>query len=132
MLIKLHIGIEHQYDAVNVEYRNLRSPVLLQEPGLIAAAEQAWDLLAGHPATAAAAGRMATQVAATPARAAARLGRSGWNAYSFNVDYRTGASCSTWPCTSSSALLCARLFRAPHASTSFRPALSSRAARPWS
>ena len=33
---------------------------------------------------------MAAQVAATPARAAARLGRSGWNAYSFNVDYRTG------------------------------------------
>ena len=35
---------------------------------------------------------MAAQVAATPARAAARLGRSGWNAYSFNVDYRTGAA----------------------------------------
>lgn len=74
-----------------------------QEPGLITAAEQAWDLLASHPATAAAAGRMAAQVAATPARAAARLGRSGWNAYSFNVDYRTGASCSTWRCASSYA-----------------------------
>lgn len=57
----------------------------------MAAAELAWDQLAAHPATAAAARRMTVHIEATPARAAARLGRSAWNAYSFNVDYRTGA-----------------------------------------
>ena len=65
--------------------------VLWQEAGLVAAAELAWDQLAAHPATAAAAQRMTVHIEATPARAAARLGRSAWNAYSFNVDYRTGA-----------------------------------------
>ena len=59
----------------------------------MAAAEHAWDLMAAHPATASAAARMAAHIEATPARAAARLGRSAWNAYSFNVDYRTGATC---------------------------------------
>jgi len=69
----------------------------MQEPGLVAAAEHAWDLMAAHPATASAAARMAAHIEATPARAAARLGRSAWNAYSFNVDYRTGAQRGVFP-----------------------------------
>jgi hypothetical protein len=61
-----------------------------QEPGFVQAAEQLWDAFAAHAATAAAAARMLAGMAASPGMAASALGRTGWNAYSFNLDYRTG------------------------------------------
>ncbi|CAL8471179.1 g10721 [Coccomyxa elongata] len=61
-----------------------------EEPGLVAAAEALWDMFAAHPATADAAARMAQRSSACPVHAAAALGRTAWNAYSFNLDYRTG------------------------------------------
>lgn len=56
----------------------------------MAAAEILWDQFARHPPTAAAAARMLSHLRGDPVRAASALGRTGWNAYSFNVDYRTG------------------------------------------
>ncbi|BDA46570.1 hypothetical protein COCOBI_09-0220 [Coccomyxa sp. Obi] len=61
-----------------------------EEPGLVAAAEALWDVFAAHPTTADAAARMAQRSASCPVQAAAALGRTAWNAYSFNLDYRTG------------------------------------------
>lgn len=57
----------------------------------MAAAEQAWAAFAAHPATADAARRMLAGMAASPGMAGTALGSTGWNAYSFNLDYRTGA-----------------------------------------
>ena len=54
------------------------------------AAEALWDVFAAHPATAAAAGRMLQRAGQCPVMTAAALGRTAWNAYSFNLDYRTG------------------------------------------
>ena len=74
---------------------------------------------------------MVAQVAATPARAAARLGRSGWNAYSFNVDYRTGKLCSTWRCALLiRALMCQTVTRKQRNARASGQALRSSAARP--
>lgn len=56
----------------------------------MAAAEAVFALLAARPATAATAARMLAHLASDPVRAASRLGSSGFNAYSFNVDYQTG------------------------------------------
>ena len=61
-----------------------------QEPGLVSAAEALWDVFAAHPATAGAAARMLERRAQCPLQAATALGRTAWNAYSFNLDYRTG------------------------------------------
>lgn len=66
-----------------------------QEPGLVSCAEALWDVFAQHPATAAAAARMQQRMEACPRQSAAALGRTAWNAYSFNLDYRTGASLAT-------------------------------------
>jgi hypothetical protein len=61
-----------------------------QEGGLAAAAELLWAQFAARPATAPAAARMLRHLHSSPACAASALGRTGWNAYSVNVDYRTG------------------------------------------
>ena len=67
----------------------------MQEPGLIQAAELIWDAFAGHASTAPAAAAMLGRLGASPVLAASALGRTAWNAYSFNLDYRTGAR---WAC----------------------------------
>ncbi|KAK9919052.1 hypothetical protein WJX75_009029 [Coccomyxa subellipsoidea] len=61
-----------------------------EEPGLVAAAEALWDIFAAHTATAEAAARMLQRKVLCPLQAATALGRTAWNAYSFNLDYRTG------------------------------------------
>ena len=60
-----------------------------EEPGLIAMAERLWDSFKSHEPTAAAAQQMDDYLNSTEARAATRLGRTGWNAYSFNLDFPT-------------------------------------------
>ena len=55
------------------------------------AAELIWDAFAGHASTAAAAAAMLSRLETSPVVAASALGRTAWNAYSFNLDYRTGA-----------------------------------------
>lgn len=64
----------------------------LQEPYLVRAAELIWDLFAAHVATTAAAERMLRGLRESPTFLALALGRTGWNAYSLNLDYRTGKS----------------------------------------
>lgn len=54
------------------------------------AAEALWEVFAAHPATAGAAARMQQCKNLCPLQAATALGRTAWNAYSFNLDYRTG------------------------------------------
>lgn len=54
------------------------------------AAEEVWNSFAEAPTTAAAAERMMHNVSRTPAGLHSRLGNTAWNAYSFNIDYRTG------------------------------------------
>jgi len=66
-------------------------PSHLQEGDLIRAAEEVWDVFAAGSSTAAAAQRMLHSICQTPSGSASRLGRTAWNAYSFNIDYRTGA-----------------------------------------
>ncbi|KAK9814732.1 hypothetical protein WJX72_010670 [[Myrmecia] bisecta] len=61
-----------------------------EEPCFAEAANLIWGLLEGHAATAGAAARMMRYIQSSPLRTASQLGTSGWNAYSFNVDYRTG------------------------------------------
>lgn len=60
-----------------------------QEAGLIAAAEDLWLQLASHEATSEAAARM-SQHASTIGSPC--LGHTAWNAYSINLDFRTGAT----------------------------------------
>ena len=62
----------------------------LQEVGLVRAAEMMWDAFAAHPSTASAASRMLQMMRSSPAQSAMALGRTGWNAYSVNLDFRTG------------------------------------------
>ena len=69
---------------------SLGTPLSAQEPGLVAAAEALWDIFAAHTATAEAAARMLQRKVLCPLQAATALGRTAWNAYSFNLDYRTG------------------------------------------
>jgi hypothetical protein len=66
------------------------------EPSLLALAAQAWALLEAHPGAAPAAARQREYLlggtgAAAGGRAHAALGQTGWNAYSFNLDYATAA-----------------------------------------
>ena len=62
------------------------------EPSLLALAARAWDLLASHPQAAAAAARQrAYLLGGCGGRAKCALGSTGWNAYSFNLDYATAA-----------------------------------------
>ncbi len=62
------------------------------EPALLALAAHAWALLEAHPQAGAAAARQrAYLTGGTGARATAALGATGWNAYSFNLDYATAA-----------------------------------------
>jgi hypothetical protein len=70
----------------------LHGDCLPQEPDLVRAAELLWDRFAAHPATAAAAERMVQRLRASAEQSALALGRTGWNAYSLNLDYRTGES----------------------------------------
>jgi hypothetical protein len=84
---------------------------------MIECANILWDAMAGHAATAAPAQRMLAHILSTPSRAASRLGRTAWNAYSYNIDYRTGvgirpALCSAW---TAPALRGAERRRLPHA-----------------
>lgn len=61
---------------------------VLQEPGLLAMVNEVWESFAADKATCAAAERMLQSAACTcPGHC---LGNSAWNAYSINIDYRTG------------------------------------------
>lgn len=61
---------------------------VLQEPGLLAMVNEVWKSFAADKATCAAAERMLQSAAcACPGHC---LGESAWNAYSINIDYRTG------------------------------------------
>ena len=59
----------------------------MQEPALVQAAEALWQQMAAHQATAQASQRMLDHIHST---GSPRLGSTGWNAYSINVDFRTG------------------------------------------
>lgn len=61
-----------------------------QEAGLIEAAEMLWDDFAAAKGTQAAAERMLHLAKGNSLAASSCLGRTAWNAYSFNIDYRTG------------------------------------------
>ena len=54
------------------------------------AAELVWQVLASGPATQAVAQRMMQNITRSACGDASRLGNTAWNAYSFNIDYRTG------------------------------------------
>ena len=60
------------------------------EAHVVDAAEQIWDKFAAEPTTRDAAARMVEHCEADPVKSAARLGRTAWNAYSINANYRTG------------------------------------------
>ncbi len=62
----------------------------LQEDNLVRAAEAVWNTFAAGAATAAAAQRMMHNISEAPSGLDSRLGATAWNAYSFNIDYRTG------------------------------------------
>ena len=62
----------------------------MQEADLVRAAEIVWDDFAAAPSTAAAAQRMMQHAHSSPVAASSYLGHSAWNAYSLNIDYRTG------------------------------------------
>lgn len=67
----------------------------MQEADLVRAAEDVWDMFAANSSTAAAAQRMMDNTCHTTSGLASRLGSTAWNAYSFNIDYRTGVSGGT-------------------------------------
>ena len=60
------------------------------EAHVVDATEQIWDKFAAEPTTRDAAARMVEHCEADPVKSAARLGRTAWNAYSINANYRTG------------------------------------------
>jgi len=62
----------------------------LQEENLVRAAEAVWNTFAAGAATADAAQRMMHNICEAPSGLDSRLGTTAWNAYSFNIDYRTG------------------------------------------
>ena len=62
----------------------------MQEPALILAMEILWDQFAAHAPTKAAAARMLAHAHSCPIQSASCLGRTPFNAYSFNINYRTG------------------------------------------
>ena len=57
---------------------------------MVKAAELLWQVFAAGSSTAAAAERMLQNVKSSPLGSGSCLGRSAWNAYSLNIDYRTG------------------------------------------
>ncbi|KAL3143278.1 hypothetical protein ABBQ38_002121 [Trebouxia sp. C0009 RCD-2024] len=61
-----------------------------QEAGLVQAAEVVWQVFAAGPSTAAAAERMLQNVRSSSLGPGSGLGHTAWNAYSFNINYRTG------------------------------------------
>lgn len=63
---------------------------VVQEASLVQAAEEVWQVFAAAPSTAAAAERMLQNVKSGPLLSGSCLGNTAWNAYSFNIDYRTG------------------------------------------
>ncbi|DBA75057.1 TPA: hypothetical protein ACH3X1_010392 [Trebouxia sp. C0004] len=62
-----------------------------EEDSLVRAAEAVWNTFAAGAATAAAAQRMMHNICEAPSGLDSRLGATAWNAYSFNIDYRTGS-----------------------------------------
>lgn len=63
---------------------------VVQEAGLVQAAEVVWQVFAAGPSTAAAAERMLQNVRSSSLGPGSGLGHTAWNAYSFNINYRTG------------------------------------------
>ena len=63
---------------------------MLQEAALVQAAELVWQVFAAGPSTAAAAKRMLHNVKSSLVGSGSCLGHTAWNAYSLNIDYRTG------------------------------------------
>ena len=66
---------------------------MAQEAALARAADALWDRFSSHRETAAAAEDMLRQAESSPARKASRIGSTPWNAYAFNIDFRTGVLC---------------------------------------
>ena len=62
----------------------------MQEAGLVQAAEVVWHVFAAGSNTAAAAERMLQNVKSNSLGSGSCLGDTAWNAYSLNIDYRTG------------------------------------------
>lgn len=62
-----------------------------EETFLVEAAECAWDVFASERETRVAAQRMVEHCEQDPVKNASRIGRTGWNAYNLNINYRTGA-----------------------------------------
>jgi hypothetical protein len=62
------------------------------EPHLTQLAARVWDVFCAHPETQAVAARQLEYLlGGDGGRASAQLGSTGWNAYSFNLDYATAA-----------------------------------------
>ena len=64
--------------------------LVAQEAALVQAAQLVWQLFAAGSSTAAAAERMLQNVKSSPLGSGSCLGSTAWNAYSLNIDYRTG------------------------------------------
>ena len=62
-----------------------------EESFLAEAAESAWGVFASQAETRLAARRMIEHCEQDPVKNESRIGRSGWNAYNLNINYRTGA-----------------------------------------
>ena len=59
-------------------------------------AELVWQVFAAGSSTAAAAERMLQNVKSSSLGSGSCLGSTAWNAYSLNIDYRTGVQTVTW------------------------------------
>ena len=53
-------------------------------------ADALWERFARHSTTALAARNMLRDAESSPARNASRIGNTPWNAYAYNIDFRTG------------------------------------------
>lgn len=69
--------------------------LVLQEAALVQAAELVWQVFAAGSSTAAAAERMLQNVKSSALGSGSCLGHTAWNAYSLNIDYRTGMRIDT-------------------------------------
>ena len=88
-LVVSGIPVKRYVTPAEVENRP-RIAAAVQEEALARAADALWERFSRHPATAAAARNMLQHAESSPARNASRIGGTPWNAYAFNIDFRTG------------------------------------------
>lgn len=90
--VKTSSNADRWLHAVRKQQGNQKRGLLavVQEAGLVQAAEVVWQVFAAGSSTAAAAERMLQNVKSSSLGSASCLGHTGWNAYSLNIDYRTG------------------------------------------